>query len=82
MFKYGLDVKELFSKPSLKSEFLLIREALDTCDTNKINVSAHSIAEAILIFLDSLTEPVVPFRYYYKAIESVKNFALCKEVSE
>ena len=80
LFKYGLDIKELFVKPSLRSEFISIRQAIDTCDPSQLTVSTHSVAEAILLFLDSLAEPVIPFEFYYKAIDSVKNFALCKQV--
>lgn len=85
LFKNGLDVKELFLKTSLISEFILIRQAIDTCDISGLSktdqtVSTHSYAEAILLFLDSLAEPVIPYEFYYRAIESVKNFALCKQV--
>lgn len=81
LFKYGMDQEDLFTQPGLKSEFGRIREAVDTCNSEKIQVSIHSVAEALLIFLESLTEPIIPFNFYYKAIESVKNFALCKQVS-
>jgi len=80
LFKYGMDVKELFMKPSLRSEFIQIRNAIDTCDSSKLLVSTHSVAESILLFLDALAEPVIPFEFYYRAIDSVKNFALCKQV--
>lgn len=81
LFKYNLDVRELFVKPSLRSEFIAIRQAVDACDSGKLSVSSHSLAEAMLLFLDSLAEPVIPYEFYYRAIESVKNFALCKQVS-
>ena len=80
LFKYNLDEKELFIKVGLRNEFLVIREAIDSGNSNKLAVSSHSLAEAILLFLDSLAEPVIPYEFYYKAINSVKNFALCKQV--
>jgi phosphatidylinositol-bisphosphatase len=80
LFKFGLDQEEVFIQPGLKSEFDRIRDAVDSCKSETLDVSIHSIAEALLIFLESLSEPVIPFAFYGKAIESVKNFALCKQV--
>ena len=40
----------------------------------------HSVAEALLMFLESLREPVIPYKYYNKCLECANNFTLCKQV--
>uniref|UniRef100_A0A8D2QGD8 phosphoinositide 5-phosphatase n=1 Tax=Zonotrichia albicollis TaxID=44394 RepID=A0A8D2QGD8_ZONAL len=48
--------EDLFQQPGLRSEFEQIRDCLDT----GIN---HSVAEALLLFLESLPEPVICCRF-------------------
>lgn len=43
--------------------------------------SNHSVAEALLLFLDSLPEPVVPYRFYQQCLESCSNANQCEKVS-
>ena len=63
MTSLGLSHENLFLQPGLRSEILLIRDWLDTgLPIDRPNVSIHSAAEALLIFLESLREPVVPYR--------------------
>ncbi len=38
------------------------------------------MAEALLLFLEALAEPVVPFAFYSKCLDSCSNFTLCKQV--
>ena len=42
--------------------------------------SLYSIAEALLIFLEALPEPVIPYAFYQRALECCNNFMLCKQV--
>lgn len=44
--------------------------------------SNHSVAEALLLFLDALPEPVVPFSFYQQCLESCSNASQCEKVSE
>lgn len=44
--------------------------------------SNHSVAEALLLFLDALPEPVVPFSFYQQCLESCTNASQCERVSE
>uniref|UniRef100_A0A672FYH9 phosphoinositide 5-phosphatase n=1 Tax=Salarias fasciatus TaxID=181472 RepID=A0A672FYH9_SALFA len=39
--------------------------------------SNHSVAEALLLFLDALPEPVVPFSFYPQCLESVLIYSFC-----
>lgn len=44
--------------------------------------SNHSVAEALLLFLDALPEPVVPFSFYQQCLESCANASQCERVSK
>uniref|UniRef100_A0A8C7DN55 phosphoinositide 5-phosphatase n=1 Tax=Oncorhynchus kisutch TaxID=8019 RepID=A0A8C7DN55_ONCKI len=64
---------ELFQQPGLRSEFVEIRDCLDTGMPDSLPGSNHSVAEALLIFLDALPEPVVPFSLYQQCLECCSN---------
>ena len=80
LFKYGLVQEDLFQQPGLHSEFQIIKDSLDSGYIDKFTGSIHSIAEALLIFLESLSEPLVPYSFYQRAIESYHSFILSKQV--
>uniref|UniRef100_A0A8C8GWK6 phosphoinositide 5-phosphatase n=1 Tax=Oncorhynchus tshawytscha TaxID=74940 RepID=A0A8C8GWK6_ONCTS len=71
---------ELFQQPGLRSEFVEIRDCLDTGMPDSLPGSNHSVAEALLIFLDALPEPVVPFSLYQQCLECCSNTSQCKKV--
>uniref|UniRef100_A0AAY5K6Z4 phosphoinositide 5-phosphatase n=1 Tax=Esox lucius TaxID=8010 RepID=A0AAY5K6Z4_ESOLU len=71
---------ELFQQPGLRSEFQEIRDCLDTGMPDSLPGSNHSVAEALLLFLDALPEPVVPFSLYQQCLECCSNPSQCKKV--
>ncbi|XP_006007183.1 type II inositol 1,4,5-trisphosphate 5-phosphatase isoform X1 [Latimeria chalumnae] len=60
----------LFQQPGLRSEFEEIRDCLDTGMLDSLPGSAHSVAEALLLLLDALPEPVICYSLYHKSLES------------
>lgn len=54
--------------------------ALDSCWP--LAGSNHSVAEALLLFLDALPEPVVPYSFYQQCLECCSNANQCKKVSQ
>ncbi|XP_064804714.1 type II inositol 1,4,5-trisphosphate 5-phosphatase-like isoform X2 [Oncorhynchus masou masou] len=74
------ELGELFQQPGLRSEFVEIRDCLDTGMPDSLPGSNHSVAEALLIFLDALPEPVVPFSLYQQCLECCSNTSQCKKV--
>ncbi|KAF3839377.1 hypothetical protein F7725_018094 [Dissostichus mawsoni] len=42
--------------------------------------SNHSVAEALLLFLDALPQPVVPFSFYQQCLESCSNSSQCEKI--
>ena len=59
----GLSSEHLFTHHGLKHEILLIRDWLDTGRPvgSQPEVSIHSAAEALMILLQSLRDPVIPY---------------------
>lgn len=61
LYRTGLAEKDLFILPGVPAEVCAIREALDT-GGELGSVSAHSLAEVLMAFLQALAAPVVPAR--------------------
>jgi len=49
--------------------------------SNESAGSIHSVAEALLMLIDSFAEPVIPYQFYYRCIEGSSNETLCKQVT-
>ncbi|XP_033106034.1 inositol polyphosphate 5-phosphatase OCRL-like [Anneissia japonica] len=80
LFRNGLKQEDLFRQEGLKNEILDIKDCLDLGIPEEIPGSIHSVAESLMLFLESLREPVIPFKYYQKCLDSSNNFVLCKQV--
>ncbi|XP_066191366.1 type II inositol 1,4,5-trisphosphate 5-phosphatase [Sylvia atricapilla] len=75
--------EDLFQQPGLRSEFEQIRDCLDTGMYDTFLGSNHSVAEALLLFLESLPEPVICCRFYSSCLESASNYSLsCQIISD
>merc|ERR1712029_536358 len=46
----------------------------------KPEVSIHSAAETLLLFVESLREPVIPFSKYNHCIECAGNYLQCRQI--
>jgi len=81
MSSLGLDHEQLFLQPGTRHEILTVRDWLDTgVPVDRPRVSIHSAAESLLIFLESLREPVVPFNMYGRCLECSGNYLQCKQI--
>ncbi|XP_012994947.4 type II inositol 1,4,5-trisphosphate 5-phosphatase isoform X2 [Esox lucius] len=80
LYRNATKQAELFQQPGLRSEFQEIRDCLDTGMPDSLPGSNHSVAEALLLFLDALPEPVVPFSLYQQCLECCSNPSQCKKV--
>ena len=82
MSSLGLDHAQLFLQPGLRQEILAVRDWLDTgVPVDRPRVSIHSAAEALLIFLESLRVPVVPYNMYGRCLECSGNYLQCKQIA-
>ncbi|XP_036442524.1 type II inositol 1,4,5-trisphosphate 5-phosphatase isoform X2 [Colossoma macropomum] len=80
LYRNASKQEDLFQQPGLRSEFEEIRDCLDTGTPDTLPGSNHSVAEALLLFLDALPEPVVPFSLYQQCLECSFNSGQCKMI--
>ncbi|XP_063055159.1 type II inositol 1,4,5-trisphosphate 5-phosphatase isoform X2 [Engraulis encrasicolus] len=80
LYRNASKQEDLFQHPGLRNEFEEIRDCLDTGEPDSIPGSNHSVAEALLLFLDALPEPVVPYHYYKQCLDCSSDYSQCKQV--
>ncbi|XP_066125698.1 type II inositol 1,4,5-trisphosphate 5-phosphatase isoform X1 [Saccopteryx bilineata] len=83
LYRNALQQEDLFQQPGLRSEFEQIRDYLDTgmSDTlDTLSASNHSVAEALLLFLESLPEPIICYSAYHNCLECSGNYTASKQV--
>ncbi|XP_034029951.1 LOW QUALITY PROTEIN: type II inositol 1,4,5-trisphosphate 5-phosphatase [Thalassophryne amazonica] len=80
LFRNGMQQEDIFQQPGLRSEFAEIRDCLDTGMLDSLPGSNHSVAEALLLFLDALPEPVIPYSFYQHCLECCSIASQCEKV--
>ncbi|KAM9852528.1 type II inositol 1,4,5-trisphosphate 5-phosphatase isoform 1-T1 [Aulostomus maculatus] len=80
LFRNAIKQEDIFQQPGLRSEFAEIRDCLDTGMPDSLPGSNHSVAEALLLFLDALPEPVVPYSFYQQCLECCSSASQCEKV--
>uniref|UniRef100_A0A667ZDK1 phosphoinositide 5-phosphatase n=1 Tax=Myripristis murdjan TaxID=586833 RepID=A0A667ZDK1_9TELE len=75
-----IDLEDLFQTPGLQEELQNIIDCLDTSIPDSIPGCNHSVAEALLIFLEALPEPVVCYELYQRCLECSHDSRLCKQL--
>ncbi|KAI4892882.1 hypothetical protein NFI96_012631, partial [Prochilodus magdalenae] len=79
LFTKACQQEELFQTPGLQDELQSIIDCLDTSIPESIPGCNHSVAEALLIFLEALPEPVVCYELYQRCLECSHDSRLCKQ---
>ncbi|KAM5128248.1 inositol polyphosphate 5-phosphatase OCRL isoform 4-T4 [Callospermophilus lateralis] len=80
LFKYACHQEDLFQTPGMQEELQQIIDCLDTSIPEKIPGSNHSVAEALLIFLEALPEPVICYELYQRCLDSAHDPRICRQV--
>nr|KAF6313968.1 OCRL inositol polyphosphate-5-phosphatase [Pipistrellus kuhlii] len=80
LFRYACHQEDLFQTPGMQEELQQIIDCLDTCFPEKIPGSNHSVAEALLIFLEALPEPVICYELYQRCLDSSQDPRVCRQV--
>ncbi|XP_051999378.1 type II inositol 1,4,5-trisphosphate 5-phosphatase-like [Xyrauchen texanus] len=80
LFRFAKQQEDLFQQPGLRSEFEEIRDCLDTGILETLPGSNHSVAEALLLFLDALPEPVIPFSFYQQCLDCSSDSSQCRQI--
>ena len=66
---------KLFQKLGSPEEFIVLRDWVDAGLLGKgPTVSVHTVAETLLIFLDALNEPLIPFEFFHRCLEKSCDF--------
>ncbi|XP_075576935.1 inositol polyphosphate 5-phosphatase OCRL isoform X6 [Pelecanus crispus] len=80
LFKHACHQEDLFQTPGMQEELEQIIDCLDTSIPETIPGSNHSVAEALLIFLEALPEPVICYELYQQCLDWSHNSRLCRQV--
>ncbi|CAL9705135.1 unnamed protein product [Knipowitschia caucasica] len=80
LFRNAIKQEDIFQQPGLRSEFADIRDCLDTGMPDSLPGSNHSVAEALLLFVDALPEPVVPYSFYPQCLECCSDASQCVKI--
>uniref|UniRef100_A0A8C6QFC8 Type II inositol 1,4,5-trisphosphate 5-phosphatase n=1 Tax=Nannospalax galili TaxID=1026970 RepID=A0A8C6QFC8_NANGA len=80
LYRNAIQQEDLFQQPGLRSEFEHIRDCLDTGMIDNLCANNHSVAEALLLFLESLPEPVICYSAYHSCLECSGNYTASKQV--
>uniref|UniRef100_A0ACB8FQZ7 Uncharacterized protein n=2 Tax=Sphaerodactylus townsendi TaxID=933632 RepID=A0ACB8FQZ7_9SAUR len=82
LYRDACQQEDLFQQPGLRAEFEQIRDWLDTGTLDELGPisSNHSVAEALLLFLESLPEPVVCSKLYRNSLECANSYKMSSQV--
>ncbi|XP_062996870.1 type II inositol 1,4,5-trisphosphate 5-phosphatase [Elgaria multicarinata webbii] len=80
LYRNASQQEDLFQQPGLRAEFEQIRDCLDTGMLDTLVGSNHSVAEALLLFLESLPEPVICYKLYDSSLECADSYVLSSQV--
>ncbi|XP_065545398.1 inositol polyphosphate 5-phosphatase OCRL isoform X3 [Lathamus discolor] len=80
LFKHACHQEDLFQTPGMQEELEQIIDCLDTSIPETIPGSNHSVAEALLIFLEALPEPVICYELYQRCLDWSHSSRLCRQV--
>lgn len=80
LYKNACHQEDLFQTPGRQEELQQIIDCLDTSIPDTIPGSNHSVAEALLIFLEALPEPVICYELYQRCIDCSHDTRLCRQV--
>uniref|UniRef100_A0AAY4C8S5 phosphoinositide 5-phosphatase n=1 Tax=Denticeps clupeoides TaxID=299321 RepID=A0AAY4C8S5_9TELE len=72
--------EDLFQTPGKQEELQSIIDCLDTSIPDTIPGCNHSVAEALLIFLEALPEPVLCYELYQRCLDYSHDSRLCKQL--
>ncbi|KAM5195597.1 inositol polyphosphate 5-phosphatase OCRL isoform 8-T8 [Hipposideros larvatus] len=80
LYRYACHQEDLFQTPGMQEELQQIIDCLDTSIPETIPGSNHSVAEALLIFLEALPEPVICYELYQRCLDSAQDPRVCRQV--
>ncbi|XP_076663441.1 oculocerebrorenal syndrome of Lowe [Andrena cerasifolii] len=80
LYRHGIKTVGLFETPGLHSEIIAIRDWLDNGSQDPMPGSVHSVAEALLLLLESTAEPLIPYNLHSVCLSAATNYLQCKQI--
>ncbi|XP_043560610.1 inositol polyphosphate 5-phosphatase OCRL isoform X2 [Chiloscyllium plagiosum] len=80
LFKNASRQEDLFQTPGTQEELQQIFDCLDMSIPQTIPGSNHSVAEALLIFLEALPEPVICYELHVRCLETSFDNRSCRQL--
>ncbi|XP_014479003.1 PREDICTED: type II inositol 1,4,5-trisphosphate 5-phosphatase [Dinoponera quadriceps] len=80
LYRHGIKTPGLFETPGLHSEIVAIRDWLDEWSQDPMPGSVHSVAEALLLLLESTAEPLIPYNLHNVCLTAATNYLQCKQI--
>ncbi|XP_076642759.1 oculocerebrorenal syndrome of Lowe [Halictus rubicundus] len=80
LYRHGIKTAGLFETPGLHSEIIAIRDWLDNGSQDPMPGSVHSVAEALLLLLESTAEPLIPYNLHTVCLSAAVNYLQCKQI--
>ncbi|GCC30359.1 hypothetical protein chiPu_0008807 [Chiloscyllium punctatum] len=80
LFKNASRQEDLFQTPGTQEELQQIFDCLDMSIPQTIPGSNHSVAEALLIFLEALPEPVICYELHVRCLEASFDNRSCRQL--
>ncbi|XP_078050429.1 oculocerebrorenal syndrome of Lowe isoform X2 [Augochlora pura] len=80
LYRHGIKTAGLFETPGLHSEIIAIRDWLDNGSQDPMPGSVHSVAEALLLLLESTAEPLIPYNLHSECLNAAVNYLQCKQI--
>ncbi|XP_043285885.1 inositol polyphosphate 5-phosphatase OCRL isoform X2 [Venturia canescens] len=80
LYRHGIKTAGLFETPGLHSEIVTIRDWLDTGSQEAMPGGVHSVAESLLLLLESTSEPLVPYNLHNVCLSAATNYLQCKQI--
>src|SRR5690606_4218272 len=80
LYKYGIRDGGLFQESGDLFETKEVREMIDSGKSlSEFRGSIHSVSECLFSFLESLTEPVIPYQFYASCISACETFSAANQ---
>ncbi|XP_076163264.1 oculocerebrorenal syndrome of Lowe isoform X2 [Ptiloglossa arizonensis] len=80
LYRHGIKTAGLFETPGHHSEIIAIRDWLDNWSQDPMPGSVHSVAEALLLLLESTAEPLIPYNLHSVCLTAAINYLQCKQI--
>jgi len=80
LYQHGMREENILIESGLGSDIVMIRNYLDQGQKGPMPGSIFSVGAALLLFLESLPEPVIPYKFHNKCMDASQNYTLCKQV--